>query len=75
MDEEALARRARDQETEILYDEVDRITDGVYEHRILLWPEDEIAVRFCDMDFQRVARDHREIERPEEPFVLIGRPD
>ena len=74
LDQEALARRARDQETEILYDEVERITESVYEHRILFWPEDEIAIRFGDLDLQRRPRNDRAIERPKEPFVEVGRP-
>ncbi len=74
LDQEALARRARDQRTEILYDEVERIADSDYEHRILFWPEDEIAIRFSDLKLQRRPRDDRAIERPEEPFTQVGRP-
>jgi hypothetical protein len=33
-------------DTELLYDEIDLLAPGRYEHRHLLWPQGEFAVRF-----------------------------
>ena len=69
VDRAVLARRAEDEETEILYDELDRLPDGSYEHRILLWPEDEIRLRFRGLTFHRTERTDREFVRAREPYV------
>jgi hypothetical protein len=34
---------------EVLYDEIDRADDGRYEHRLLLWPDGELAIRFSSL--------------------------
>jgi hypothetical protein len=36
---------------EILYDEVDIDSSGLYTHSLLLWPEGEIAIRFSGFTF------------------------
>ena len=44
-----LRRWLDDSRTEFLYDEVDVLDDGRFEHRHLLWPEGEFGVRFEDV--------------------------
>jgi hypothetical protein len=41
-----LVAAVRAPKTEILYDEVDLAGDGKFEHRMLLWPREEMAIRF-----------------------------
>jgi hypothetical protein len=43
-----LAAWVEERLTEVLYDELDINTGGGYEHRYLLWPHGEFAVRFSD---------------------------
>jgi hypothetical protein len=43
--------------TEIVEDEVDRVDDGGYEHRLLLWPEGEFAVQFVSLSVERRPAD------------------
>lgn len=38
-----------DPRTELLYDEVDVVDPGRFEHRHLLWPEGEFGVRFAEV--------------------------
>lgn len=42
-------------EYEILYDEVDVADGGVYEHRMLLWPDGEVALRFSSFMYEQIA--------------------
>ena len=72
VDRKILARRALDEETEVLYDEVDRLADGSYEHRLLFWPEDEVAFRFSNFDFQQKPRPARDFERPTQVYLESG---
>jgi hypothetical protein len=44
-----LHRWLDDMDTEFLYDEVDLVDDGRFEHRHLLWPRGEFGVRFEDV--------------------------
>lgn len=37
--------------TELLHDEIE-IIDGMYEHRILAWPEGEVRVRFARLEVE-----------------------
>lgn len=71
-----LERLARDRDTEILRDEVDRDdATGHLEHRILFWPDGEIAIEFRELSLTREPREDRrcylggafQIERPDEP--------
>lgn len=57
----ALARRAEDRDTEILYDEVDCQSKGVYEHRILFEPDDEIEIRFSRFELRKHPRKDRNL--------------
>jgi hypothetical protein len=45
---------------EILYDEVDRQTIGQYEHRFLIWPDGEFAIRFGDVGLTRTGTNARQ---------------
>ena len=49
-DGDRLAVWLGDPETELLYDEIDAVADGRWEHRHLLWPAGEFAVRFAELD-------------------------
>ncbi len=51
---------AQDRQTEVLYDEVD-LEDGDYVHRILFWPEGEIAIVFRSLQIVRTPRADRSI--------------
>ncbi|MFF2368950.1 hypothetical protein [Agromyces sp. NPDC058110] len=45
--------RLLDDETEIIYDEVDVQSDGRFVHRVLLWPEGEYEVIFTSLAERR----------------------
>ncbi len=55
-----LQERAQDRQIEVLYDEVD-LEDGDYVHRILFWPEGEIAIVFRGLEIVRTPRTDRSI--------------
>jgi hypothetical protein len=55
----ALQAAAQDAETEVLYDEVDRVEDG-YVHRLLCWPHREIDIQFRQLALHRTPRLDRE---------------
>ena len=66
----------RDRNTEILRDEVDRDdVTGELEHRIIFWPDGEIAIPFRELSLTRAPREDRRcylggafwIEFPDEP--------
>ncbi len=40
-------------DTEVLSEEVDLVDDSVFEHRLLLWPEGDLAIRFSEFSFTR----------------------
>ena len=40
---------------EVLYAEMDIADDSQFEHRIILWPEGEITIRFTQFEFSRTA--------------------
>ena len=56
---DVLRTRARDRETELLYDEVDVEQDGTYVHRLLFWPEGEISIAFKHLKLSSAARADR----------------
>ncbi len=72
-DLEVLERRARDRRTEILYDEVDVLSDGVFEHALLFWPEDEVSIRFYELDIVKTVRDEPSIAFAGDPVVVRDR--
>jgi hypothetical protein len=52
---------ARDRETEILESEVDRDDEGVFSHRLLLWPRDELTIDFTDLSLEIADREDRRV--------------
>jgi hypothetical protein len=46
--------------TEVLYDEVDELGPGRFEHRMILWPQGELAIQFAAFTLARVAVPSRE---------------
>jgi hypothetical protein len=56
---DVLRRRSRERETAILYDEVDAEPDGTFVHRLLFWPEGEIAIAFKHLTLSSAAREDR----------------
>lgn len=42
---------------ELLDDELDILHDGRFEHRVLVWPEGEVWIRFRDLAFTREPAD------------------
>jgi hypothetical protein len=51
---------ARDRETQILESEVDRDGDGIFNHRLLFWPRDELTIDFTGLSLEIAEReDHR----------------
>jgi hypothetical protein len=50
----ALLVESRRPEAEVLYDEVDRVDGRVFEYRLLLHPEGEVAMRFGDVAVTRL---------------------
>jgi len=48
-DEHQLATWLANDGTELLYQEVDALPDGRFEHRHLLWPQGEFGIRFHDI--------------------------
>jgi len=53
---ETLKARARDRESEILYDEIDSAADGSWVHRLLFWPEGEISIWFRRLSVRRARK-------------------
>lgn len=53
---EALAAASRDREAELLYDEVDLDDDGLFLHRLLFWPREELTITCRDMHLNIEAR-------------------
>ena len=48
---------ARDRETQILESEVDRDDDGIFNHRLLFWPRDELTIDFTDLSLEIADRE------------------
>ena len=40
-------------DTEVLSEEVDVVDGSVFEHRLLLWPEGDLAIRFSEFSFMQ----------------------
>jgi hypothetical protein len=56
----ALCSVARDRQTQILASEVDYSNEGIFSHRLLFWPRDELTIYFANVE---VALTNREDER------------
>ena len=63
LDRAVLQVIARDPKTEVLYDEVDVLDDGVFVHRVLFWPYyREIHVVFTGLSIARTSRPDRRVD-------------
>ena len=60
-----LRSAARDRETQILASEVDYNDVGVFSHRLLFWPRDELTIDFADVEVEVT-------DREDERVFLIG---
>jgi hypothetical protein len=52
---------ARDRKTEILESEVDCDDEGVFSHRLLFWPRDELTIDFTDLSLEIADREDRRV--------------
>jgi hypothetical protein len=53
---QALRDAARDRETQILESEVDCDDEGVFSHRLLFWPRDELTIDFTGLTLETAVR-------------------
>jgi hypothetical protein len=53
---ETLRYVARDRETQILESEVDCDDEGIFSHRLLFWPRDELTIDFADLELDTANR-------------------
>lgn len=53
----ALAAAVHNPKTEVLYDEVDVADGSLFEHRMLLWPQGDVTIRFrhCSLSYSPVT--------------------
>jgi hypothetical protein len=65
--EQELAAWFGDARTELLYQEVDALPDGRFEHRHLLWPEGEFGIRFGDISVTATAATASDYTRAKRP--------
>ena len=63
-----LKERARDRQSAILYDEVDMDEQDRFVHRILFWPEGEIAIGFTTVAIRQTSREDRVVPTPDDVF-------
>jgi hypothetical protein len=69
-----LSKWFADPDTELLYQELDVLPDGRFEHRHLLWPAGEFAVRFDDARVSSSAATAKDYDQAREPASReIGR--
>ena len=52
---------ARDRETEILESEVDCDDEGVFSHRLLFWPRDELTIDFAGLSLEIADHEDRRV--------------
>lgn len=52
-----LANAVNAPDTEVLSEEVDIVDGSVFEHRLLLWPEGDLAIRFSEFSFAQEETD------------------
>ena len=62
---------ARDRETEILESEVDCDDEGVFSHRLLFWPRDELTIDFVGLSLEIADREDRRVNPGGGFFVEI----
>ncbi len=71
LDTSLLETLANSSETEALYDEVEDVGNGFYQHRIIFWPRGQLCIQFKKIEIQRVPRKDREIEENNDVFKRI----
>jgi hypothetical protein len=57
---DALRFLANSEQTEFLYDEIENLGNGNYEHRISFWPDSELSIQFKAVEIIRQPRKDRE---------------
>jgi len=65
--EHNLAAWLGNERTELLYQEVDAIPDGRFEHRHLLWPQGEFGIRFTDISVTATTVTPDDYDRAKRP--------
>lgn len=60
--EESLRRAALDREAEVLYDEIDVREDGLFVHRLLFWPREELSIWFDRLSLELTPREGTAVE-------------
>ena len=58
---DALRRAAESRHTEILADEVDVGEDGLFAHRILFWPSEQVTLEFASLSLDSEPRPDRRV--------------
>ncbi len=71
LDTSLLETLANSSETEALYDEVEDVGNGLYQHRIIFWPGGHLCIQFKNLEVQRVPRKDREIAKNNKVFKKI----
>ena len=59
---QTLEKMRRDSRYELLYDELDADDSTLLVHRLMFWPEDEVAIRFRDLSWRRTPKQGRSDE-------------
>jgi len=72
LDTETLARLSRDRRSEALYDELDRLDASTFEHRILFYPNGEVAITFRQLTISRKPRADRSLEFLGDPYAEVS---
>ncbi len=70
---DVLRQVARDRQTTVLCDEVDLDDDGIFAHRLLFWPRDEVTLCFSELYLELSPREDRRVNLG--PAFLELRPD
>lgn len=60
---ESLRNVAHNREACVLYDEVDIADDGTLAHRLLFWPNEEVAIDFRELQYACTPRNDRRVTR------------
>jgi hypothetical protein len=66
-----LAAWLSNERTELLYQEVDALPDGPFEHRHLLWPKGEFGIRFKDIAVTATAVTSDDYDRAKRPATKL----
>lgn len=73
VDLDALARRVRDTNSQILCHEVEAASSGILKHSFLFWPKDHVTIRFSGIEISHVPVD-ASLQSPDgDPYLEIDR--